>query len=289
MIIHEILDFSACTDLVSTEEAIWKNLELENPNFEDKYIFIKFPFADIINKNNRNIGPVNLFIQSLRAKYPDNKTLIFICQHIDASRIILPYNSLLFTPHATIRDPYIALPHFTPFEPISPVAIEDRNHLFCFHGASSTHHTRHSLLTHYNSDDDFSLLDTGRWHFEKDSVSRDSRQKTYAKTLSHTIFSLCPRGTGPSTIRIWDSLALGSIPVIISDGLKMPLPTIVEWNKCCVFIPEKELGQLKDMVPQKDVALDMIFYGHEIYNKFFNIKNIHETIKISLMNYNNEN
>ena len=126
------------------------------------------------------------------------------------------------------------------------------------------------------------MQDTGKWHFEKSDQDIKNHEEKFSSILQNTQFSLCPRGTGPSTIRIWDSLALGSIPVIISDGLKMPLSTMIEWDKCCVFIPEKELSQLQEMAPQKDRVLDMVFYGHEIYNKFFNIKNIHETIKLTI-------
>lgn len=43
------------------------------------------------------------------------------------------------------------------------------------------------------------------------------KRKLYNKILLDSTFSLCPSGTGPNTIRLWESLATGSIPVILSD------------------------------------------------------------------------
>ena len=283
MIIEEILPFDSCEDLVSTEETIWSNLERENPQIKEDYIFIKFPFADLINKNARNIYPINSFLQSLRERYPTTQTLVFICQHIDVLKLILPLNCVLFTPHATDSDEYIALPHFSPFKPVkNPIPAHHRHNLFSFHGASFTHVIRQKILNHYKDNPDFNLCDTGAWHFEKDSESRRDREENYSSILSNTLFSLCPRGTGPSTIRIWDSLALGSIPIIIADGLKMPLENKIKWKECCVFIPEKSITSLTDFIPPRTTAQHMINYGAEVYNQFFSKSNLHKTITSTL-------
>ena len=70
------------------------------------------------------------------------------------------------------------------------------------------------------------------WHFEKnvyqDQVSgiklssadlsqQDTQTLTYNRTLVNSTFSLCPVGAGPNTIRLWESICVQSIPVIIAD------------------------------------------------------------------------
>tara|TARA_B100000989_G_scaffold172764_1_gene129479 strand:+ start:3049 stop:3927 length:879 start_codon:yes stop_codon:yes gene_type:complete len=281
MIIEEILSFDYCEDLVSTEETIWGNLEKENLKIKEDYLFMKFPFADLINKNNRNILLINRFLQSLRERYPITKTLVFICQHIDVIRLVMPENCLLFTPHATKGDNYISIPHFTPFDPIAkPIPLSNRPNLFCFHGASCTHETRKKIFNHYKNHPDFNLIDTGAWHFEKSDEARAQMETDYAKSLSECVFSLCPRGTGPSTIRIWDSFALGSIPVIFSDGLEMPISNHVNWEDSCIFVSESSVDSVINMIPPQNVARVMIKNGHEIYNKFFKLNNLHKTIEI---------
>lgn len=44
----------------------------------------------------------------------------------------------------------------------------------------------------------------------------------YIDILSRSRFSLCPRGVGNGTKRIWESLRAGAIPIIISDDLELP-------------------------------------------------------------------
>ena len=40
--------------------------------------------------------------------------------------------------------------------------------------------------------------------------------------LLNSKYTLCPSGSGPNSIRLWESLACGSIPIILSDTLDLP-------------------------------------------------------------------
>jgi len=76
---------------------------------------------------------------------------------------------------------------------------------------------------------------TDMWHFEdfvykylrkgllnfKHSLTQSQPQK-YNETLSDSVFSLCPSGSGPNSLRLWESFAVGAIPVILSDKLELP-------------------------------------------------------------------
>lgn len=47
-------------------------------------------------------------------------------------------------------------------------------------------------------------------------------QKKFRDLLSQTIFSLCPEGAGPNTLRFWESLQSGCIPVIYTNDWVPP-------------------------------------------------------------------
>jgi hypothetical protein len=47
----------------------------------------------------------------------------------------------------------------------------------------------------------------------------DQKTFRYNTILSDSVFSLCPLGAGPNTLRFWESIAVGSIPVIFSNDL----------------------------------------------------------------------
>lgn len=71
--------------------------------------------------------------------------------------------------------------------------------------------------------------------------SYEKETQRYNNILSDSIFSLCPEGTGPNTIRLWESMAIGVIPVIFSDDWIPPKITGLEWSDFSVFIKSKDL------------------------------------------------
>jgi hypothetical protein len=61
----------------------------------------------------------------------------------------------------------------------------------------------------------------------------------YRRILGDSVFSLCPSGTGPNSIRLWESLGYGCIPVILADTLQLP-GDIALWRQASVFVKEEQ-------------------------------------------------
>ena len=114
---------------------------------------------------------------------------------------------------------------------------EDRKLLFSFVGAYKSHYmndVRLKLKELENNPDGFIEI-KDEWHFndavykgqvradrsisEKINVSNTLR---YNQVLSDSVFALCPSGAGPNSIRFWEALHNGAIPVLISDELELP-------------------------------------------------------------------
>jgi hypothetical protein len=90
------------------------------------------------------------------------------------------------------------------------------------------------------------------WHYEQ-AVYREQLQgqpadaarhtqltaeaDAYATTLQRSIFALCPSGSGPNSIRLWEALGYGYIPVILSDQLQLPGPVEL-WQAAALMVPE---------------------------------------------------
>jgi len=58
----------------------------------------------------------------------------------------------------------------------------------------------------------------GNWWSCKDPEIKRVKKETYCTKMSESIFTLCPRGYGPSSQRLYDAMMLGSIPVLICDS-----------------------------------------------------------------------
>ena len=101
---------------------------------------------------------------------------------------------------------------------------------------------------------------TERWHFE-DVVYRhqvyldpleasyrvDQTVDHYNRVLSDSVFSLCPAGAGANTLRLWESLAVGSVPVLLGPLPMMPrggsLPPI-DWDEIVLRIADHQVAEL---------------------------------------------
>jgi hypothetical protein len=90
------------------------------------------------------------------------------------------------------------------------------------------------------------------WHFEqqvyREQVHGQSPDATrhaeladeaadYAAALQQSVFALCPSGSGPNSIRLWEALGYGAIPVILADTLRLPGDPAL-WHQAALRVPE---------------------------------------------------
>lgn len=134
--------------------------------------------------------------------------------------------------------------------------------LASFVGAHADHYLsdiRLKLLA-FSNEARFVVKVTGKWHFEDVVYSHQvagaplaahahngDSVRSYNQLLSDSVFSLCPAGAGPNTLRLWESLAVGSIPVMLGPVAAMPrggnLPDI-DWDSAVVRISEDQVSNL---------------------------------------------
>jgi hypothetical protein len=70
----------------------------------------------------------------------------------------------------------------------------------------------------------------------------ETRRAQYLINMASAGFVLCPRGHGTSSIRMYEAMAAGRVPVIISD--EWVPPQGVDWQACSVRWPESQVSSL---------------------------------------------
>ncbi|SMY09321.1 Exostosin family protein [Flavimaricola marinus] len=65
----------------------------------------------------------------------------------------------------------------------------------------------------------------------------DAASAQFRDVLYDSTFALCPSGTGPNSIRLWEAIMAGSIPVIIADTYAPPGDPRL-WDEAVVFCEE---------------------------------------------------
>ncbi|RYR42942.1 hypothetical protein HN873_026040 [Arachis hypogaea] len=66
----------------------------------------------------------------------------------------------------------------------------------------------------------------------------------YQSEIARSVFCLCPLGWAPWSPRLVESVLLGCVPVIISDGIRLPFSSAVRWPDISVRVAERDVGKL---------------------------------------------
>jgi Exostosin family len=88
--------------------------------------------------------------------------------------------------------------------------------------------------------------DTSHYDAFADSLSEASEMRArYCEVIGRSKFVLCPRGAGTSSFRLFEALAAGRVPVVLSDDWVEPRG--IDWTSCSVRIAERDAAE----VPQR--------------------------------------
>jgi hypothetical protein len=67
--------------------------------------------------------------------------------------------------------------------------------------------------------------------------------------MARSTFSLCPRGLGRTSFRLYEALAVGSIPIYIWDDIEwLPYRDEFDWSEIAISINVTDLEQLPEII-----------------------------------------
>lgn len=256
-----------------TEQQAHKNVFASFPATDD-VIYFAFPWATLIDKLDNRADATKLLeaLQGMAARRRPAHNVITVCQHVR----MLSHRDLfekagithVFWAHAIKgarvwpgRKPIRLLPF-----PLYPVQVpelapftddEQRPHLFSFAGAGSNNwylsEVRNWIIRDLAGDPRGVVIGRDTWHYNKivyehqikgvqapaEKLVDQSASEEFKRLLRDSTFALCPSGSGPNSIRLWESLGAGSIPVILADSYAPP-GDMALWEEAAVFCPETE-------------------------------------------------
>ena len=82
----------------------------------------------------------------------------------------------------------------------------------------------------------------------QDTVKKKALEDRFVSALRRSWTSLCPRGNGSSSIRFYETMCMGRIPVHVSDAYAPPFGEDIDYSQFCLFIPESEVKQAGRML-----------------------------------------
>lgn len=79
-------------------------------------------------------------------------------------------------------------------------------------------------------------------------LPKSKKNRVYAEYMKSSKYCLCPKGYEVNSPRVVEAIYFECVPVIISDNFVPPFFEILNWETFAVFIPEKDLPNLKNIL-----------------------------------------
>jgi hypothetical protein len=146
------------------------------------------------------------------------------------------------------RLPVVGGPYATLWNPVSRAEFEP-DLLFSFRGAR-THRVRDDVL---RLSHERGVVETDQAPFPgppDKAGTRAEAYKRYADLVQRSKFVLCPRGHGPSSFRIYETLRAERVPVVISDDW-LPPPRVT-WASSIVRIRERDVRRVPQILEERE-------------------------------------
>ena len=91
-------------------------------------------------------------------------------------------------------------------------------------------------------------------------------KQEYFQMMRRSVFSLSPRGANPSSLRMYEAMQLGSIPVYVNNEIFLPYRHLLDWSELCVTVHESELVDLPKIL--HCISLERIRRMQEAIGRF---------------------
>jgi len=197
---------------------------------------------------------------------------VTVAQHIHAMHFAELFKACgvtdIFWSHAVHDQPTVRGMRIHPF-PLFPAQAPEpsrlpldrpRKYLANFIGAYNPAiyltNVRQVIFDDPNAHGDLLILKRDAWHFdravyeeqvkgqrpEEARLALENRHaQEYLDAINASWFTLCPSGSGPNSIRIFESLHLGSIPIILTTHLRLP-SSAAAWSAAAIIEEDSEAG-----------------------------------------------
>src|SRR5205823_9816563 len=126
-------------------------------------------------------------------------------------------------------------------------------YLFSFMGCARNAEVRAKLSTirhprsfFQNTAQDFDrILDR-----KMDRRERLDYDRRYAELTKASKFVLCPRGLSPSSIRLFETMRMGRVPVILADGWVPPIGP--RWDDFSIRVHERDFAMVPQLLEERE-------------------------------------
>lgn len=255
-----------------TEKHAFDSLLNSNIKFKDGVVYFAFPWAtliDLLQVSSDQLWKLQAKLSFFAEELKGFEKVVTVCQHIWFKKYLHIFELAgvtdIFASHATPDDfkynnsRSIKIYPFQlyPVQQVdSIIEVNERKYLYSFVGAKAGEgylsKARDWISEDIKQNPDVYVIIRDGWHYDQivyeeqikknslstsDKTTMSSKEVEYKDVLSNSVFTLCPSGTGPNSIRLWEAIENNVIPVVISDKYLSPCDNKL-WSKGVIVIGE---------------------------------------------------
>lgn len=270
-----------------------------------EFSYVGFPWATLIDSIQKDATQKWPLVDKLRIlrKHLDAQghgRRVTVAQHIKADRYIVLFKACgitdLFWSHKTVGidklngikiHPFPLFPAQTQNVAVSSKIGRQRRYLANFIGSYKDGlyltNVREHILSDADKMDDLLIIRRNEWHFERavyleqlldiapsdETIRKEQQQKDeYIEAIRDSYFTICPTGSGPNSIRIYEALSLGSIPIILTKDLELASNYDL-WIKSCIIDDDSKEGYERALSKARKMSISdrfvMMNNGFELF------------------------
>lgn len=232
---------------------------------------VSFPWAtyiDLVNNKKIKAKSYEQALTKIKDFTKNFRVVLTVCQHVLFEKYLDIFKDLNITDvfwshdikeHSSLAKNKGIKTHPMPLFAVNVAennSARKRDILFNFIGAKADQYyltdTRNLIFRMLADTPNAIVSSRDSWHFhelvytkqinqleELNPSATNVKAEEFKNVLARSIFTLCPSGSGANSIRLWESIGSGSIPVILADTY-LPPGDISLWHEAVLFCEENE-------------------------------------------------
>ncbi|NML66653.1 exostosin family protein [Hymenobacter sp. RP-2-7] len=73
-------------------------------------------------------------------------------------------------------------------------------------------------------------------------------RRIFVENILNSDYTLCVRGIGNNSIRFFETICCGRIPVFVDTDSVLPYDSVINWRELCVWVAEKDVDRIDEVV-----------------------------------------
>jgi len=218
-------------------------------NISSEYNYIPIQWTNYYVKNNygKDLDEVNNFLD----KFIDKSKKYFTVVQYAGGPLVELDNTLIFSMGGSFSTPIKKGSKVIPLPLIYQTKkYLDTNHNKKYMGSyvgRPTHKIRIKLEKKLSKEKSFFIKNIDNMSSE---ISIDN-QDIFKRTMLASYFSICPRGFGPTSFRLYESIANGVVPVYISNNHFLPFEEKIDWNNFSIILKPQSINKIPKLLKSK--------------------------------------